>query len=61
MEKPVLSSDFTMEDIRKLRDYNSSRHATMTVEEIKEDLRPSVERFIKHMSERKQISSMENR
>lgn len=53
MDKPKLSPDFTVEDIRKLRDYNSSRHATMTVDEIREDLRPSVEEFEKLMQERK--------
>lgn len=53
MDKPILSADFTVDDIRKLRDYNSSRHATMTVDEIREDLRPSVEAFEKLMLERK--------
>ena len=53
MDKPKLSPDFTMDDIRKLRDYNSSRHATMTLEEIREDMRPSVEEFIQLMVERK--------
>ena len=53
MNKPKLSSDFTIEDIRKLRNYNSSRHATMTLEEIKEDMRSNVEAFLQLMDERK--------
>ena len=39
MEKPILSERFDMEDIRKLRDYNSFRHLQMTPEEIVEDTR----------------------
>lgn len=54
MDKPILSIDFTVEDIRKLRAYNSSKHASMTTEEIREDQRPSVEAFKKIMVERKQ-------
>jgi hypothetical protein len=53
MNKPTLSPDFTVEDIRKLRDYNSSRHTKMSVDEIREDLRPNVEAFEKLMAERK--------
>ena len=53
MNKPELSPDFTMDDIRKLRDYNSSRHASMTLDEIREDMRPSVEAFMQLMAERK--------
>ena len=53
MDKPKLSPDFTMDDIRRLRDYNSSRHASMTLEEIREDMRPSVEKFMQLMDERK--------
>ena len=53
MDKPILSPDFTVEDIRKLRDCNSSRHATMTTDEIREDLRSSMEAFEKLTAERK--------
>ncbi len=34
MDKPIISNRFNMDDIRKIRDYNSSRHANMTREEI---------------------------
>ena len=53
MNKPELSPDFTMDDIRKLRDYNSFRHVSMTLDEIREDMRPSVEEFAQLMAERK--------
>jgi hypothetical protein len=33
MEKPILSPDFTLEDIRKIRDYNDFLHESMTDEE----------------------------
>ena len=58
MDKPELSADFTVEDIRKLRDYNSQRHASMTLEEIQEDLRPAVEEFKKQMAKRKQLAGV---
>lgn len=34
MEKPEISERFDLEDIRKIRDYNSWRHSQMTHEEI---------------------------
>lgn len=43
--KPILSSDFTLDDIRKLRDYNSSRHKKMSAKEINDDLQASVDKF----------------
>ena len=39
MDKPVISNRFDLNDIRKIRDYNSSRHATMTREGIIADTR----------------------
>ena len=53
MDKPKISPDFTIEDIRKLRDYNSYRHASMTLEELREDMRPAVEEFNRIMAELK--------
>jgi len=38
MEKPTLSPDFTMDDLHKLREYNSLRHIKMTTDEIIADL-----------------------
>ena len=53
MDKPKISPDFTLEDIRKLRDYNSYRHASMTLDELREDMRPAVEEFNRLMAEYK--------
>lgn len=39
MMKPVVSKDFNLEDIRKIREYNSLRHIQMTPEEMIEDNR----------------------
>ena len=36
--KPEISKRFDVDDIRKIRDYNSQRHAQMTRSEIVEDI-----------------------
>jgi len=38
LTKPELSPDFTMEDIWKLREYNSLRRSQMTCDEVKAEL-----------------------
>jgi hypothetical protein len=50
MEKPKLSPDFTLDDIRKLRTYNSLRHVNMTADEINEDSRQALEEFNRLMA-----------
>ena len=37
MNKPVVSDRFDIDDIRRIREYNSMRHINMTPEEIVED------------------------
>jgi len=39
MTKPVVSKDFNVEDIQKIREYNSLRHIQMSPKEIIEDTR----------------------
>ena len=39
MTKPIVSKDFNLEDIRKIREYSSLRHVQMTPKEIIEDTR----------------------
>ncbi len=46
IKKPEISDRFDVDDIRKIRDYNSLRHSTMTPEEIVEELRKSAEEII---------------
>ena len=43
MNKPIISEKFTMEDLYKIREYNSLRHKNMTLEELKADLKPAVD------------------
>ena len=38
MDKPYVSDRFDLDDIRRIRDYNSSRHLEMTRAEIVDDI-----------------------
>jgi hypothetical protein len=44
LQKPDLSPDFTMEDLYKLRKYNSLRRYKMTTEELIADVKEGAER-----------------
>ena len=46
LKKPETSSRFDVNDIRKIRDYNSQRHSKMTRTEIVEDIREGAEEII---------------
>ena len=46
MTKPVLSPRFDVEDIQKLREYNSLRHINMTPAEIVEETKKATEKII---------------
>lgn len=48
--KPVLSPNFTVDDIRKLRNYNSLRHKDMSTEELNKELKTNVDEFNKHVN-----------
>ncbi len=39
MNKPEISPDFTLDDIRKLRQYNDERRKKMTPSELSDDIR----------------------
>ena len=47
VKKPEISTRFDVDDIRKIRDYNSQRHSRMTRSEIVEDIRKGAEEVIK--------------
>lgn len=49
LEEPVLSDRFDLEDIRKLRAYNSRRYLHMTRQEILADIHQGAERFRKRI------------
>lgn len=53
MTYPQISKDFTMEDIRKIREYNSLRHIKMTPKEIMEDTRKGAERVLAMLQSKK--------
>ena len=46
-KKPEISSRIDVDDIRKIRDYNSQRHSKMTPAEIVEDIRKGAEEMIR--------------
>lgn len=50
LKEPEISFRFDVDDIRKIRDYNSQRHSNMTHEEIVEDIRKGAEEIIKEFN-----------
>ena len=48
--EPEISPAFTLEDIRKIRDWSYERRKTMTPQEFREDERKRAERFLARMS-----------
>lgn len=46
MTEPIVSKRFDVEDIRKIREYNSLRHIKMTPEEIIADTKKGAERIM---------------
>lgn len=57
MSEPVVSEKFDIEDIRKIREYNSLRHIQMTPEEIIADTKKGAERIKKMLQERKCVKA----
>lgn len=55
MNKPIVSERFDVEDIRKIREYNSLRHINMTPAEIVEDTRKGVAELLLRLKESKSI------
>lgn len=53
MTKPVVSDNFSVEDIRKIREYNSLRYVRMSPKEIVDDTRKGAEPVLKMLEERK--------
>ncbi|PWJ62780.1 MULTISPECIES: hypothetical protein [unclassified Fibrobacter] len=49
MKEPILSSRFDVEDIRKLREYNSWRHSQMTTAEVLADIKEGSNEFLREM------------
>lgn len=57
MNEPVISERFDVDDIRKIREYNSLRHIQMTPEEIIEDTKKGAERIRRMLQERKCVKA----
>lgn len=53
MNEPIVSERFDVDDIRRIREYNSLRHIHMTSEEIIADTKKGAERIRKMLQERK--------
>ena len=53
MYKLTISPNFTVEDIRKIRDYNGERHMGKSSDEIMKDTKNNVKEFRKYLEERK--------
>jgi len=60
LKKPELSPNFTMDDLYKLREYNSLRHHNMSFEELKSDIeqgaRIGIERIEQMRKERSLVT-----
>lgn len=55
MSKPEISSRFDVDDIRKIREYNSLRHIHMTPEEIIAETQAGAEKVMRMLEQRKFI------
>ena len=53
MNKPTVSERFDVEDIRKIREYNSFRHINMTPAEIIEDTKKGAAELLAKLKENK--------
>ena len=53
MNKPELSSRFDVDDIRKIREYNSLRHIHMTPAEIIEETQAGAEKVLQMLEQSK--------
>lgn len=53
MSKPEISSRFDVNDIRKIREYNSLRHIHMTPEEIIAETQAGAEKVLRMLEQGK--------
>lgn len=52
MNKLIVSERFDVDDIRKIREYNSLCHINMTPAEIVEDMKERAAAILEHLQER---------
>jgi len=55
MNKPIVSERFDVDDIRKIREYNSLCHINMTPAEIVEDTKKGVAVILEYLQERRAV------
>ena len=55
MSKPEISSRFDVDDIRKIREYNSPRHIHMTPEKIIAETQAGAEKVMRMLEQRKSM------
>jgi hypothetical protein len=58
MRKPILSENFTIDDIHKLREYNYERRKNMTFEEYCADVKKGADRALSEMAALKQAKQL---
>ena len=58
LKKPEMSPDFTMDDLWKLREYNSLRRSKMPFSEIKSELDESSRRVIDEIRQIKEKNAL---
>jgi len=56
MNKPILSKNFTVDDIRKLRDYNGERHFEMSDEDLIRETEKNAEELLNYLEQRKSLT-----
>ena len=56
MTKLIVSNDFNLEDIQKIREYNSLRHVQMTPKEIIEDTRQGADMVLEKLQKSEKMS-----
>ncbi len=52
MNRPTVSKKFDVEDIRKIREYNSLRHIKMTPAEIVEDTKKGAAKLLERLKKK---------
>jgi hypothetical protein len=53
MKKPKISKDFTVEDIRKIRDYDAERMEGWTAEQIIKDTQDRTRELLEYLEQNK--------
>ena len=58
MNKPIISERFDVNDIRRIREYNSLRHINMTPEEIVADTKKNAASLMRKLADKKCMAQL---